>query len=149
MSLGAPDQCRRATGRRLLNAWSWARKPLLVLALLLLAGGLLALCAGGGPLMLLLYAGGIGIGSGLTFFASTILLLDYFGRKPNLELFATVNLISTVGSVGPAFAGLVFDRSGSFVPAFLSCRLAVITDGGDRRCIAAVASKPPHDVAPQ
>ena len=94
-------------------------KTLLAVALLLLAGGLLALCAGGSPLMLLLYVAGLGIGSGLTFFASTILLLDYFGRKPNLELFATVNVISTVGSVGPAFAGLVFDHTGSFVPAFL------------------------------
>jgi MFS family permease len=68
---------------------------------------------------MLVYAAGIGIGSGLTFFASTILLLDYFGRGPNLELFATVNLISTIGSIGPAFAGYIADRSGSFVPAFV------------------------------
>ena len=49
--------------------------------------------------------------------ASTILLLDYFGRGPNLELFAAINLISTVGAGGPAFAGFVADRTGSFVPA--------------------------------
>ena len=58
-------------------------------------------------------------GYGLTFFASTILLLDYFGRGPNLELFAAVNLISTIGAVGPAFAGFVADHTGSFVPAFV------------------------------
>jgi OFA family oxalate/formate antiporter-like MFS transporter len=94
-------------------------KRLLTGALLTLALGLVALCAAhGGPLMLV-YAAGIGIGSGLTFFASTILLLDYFGRGPNLELFSIVNVISTVGSVGPAFGGYIADRTGSFVPAFL------------------------------
>jgi len=138
LSLGALINAGGRLGGGLLSRVMDA-KPLLVLALLLLAGGLLALCVGGGPLMLLLYAGGIGIGSGLTFFASTILLLDYFGRKPNLELFATVNLISTVGSVGPAFAGLVFDHSGSFVPAFLilATLVAVIL-------VAAVRMKPPQ-----
>ena len=55
---------------------------------------------------MLVYAAGIGIGSGLTFFASTILLLDYFGRAPNLELFSIVNLISTIGSVGPGLCRL-------------------------------------------
>ena len=93
-------------------------RRLLVGALAILILGLIALCAaGGGPLMLA-YAAGIGIGSGLTFFASTILLLDYFGRRPNLELFSIVNVISTVGSVGPAFGGYIADRTGSFVPAF-------------------------------
>ena len=93
-------------------------KTLLLLALAILVVGIVALCLAHGPILMLVYAAGIGIGSGLTFFASTILLLDYFGRAPNLELFATVNLISTIGSVGPTFAGFVADRSGSFVPAF-------------------------------
>ena len=43
--------------------------------------------------MMLVYAAGIGIGYGLTLFSATILLLDYFGRGPYLELFSTVNLI--------------------------------------------------------
>ena len=60
--------------------------------------------------MMLVYAAGIGVGSGVTFFASTILLLDYFGRAPNLELFSIVNLISTIGSAGPVFEGFVADR---------------------------------------
>lgn len=93
-------------------------KILLLLSLAMLIIGLLALSAAHDLPLMLVYAAGIGVGYGLTFFASTILLLDYFGRAPNLELFAIVNLISVVGSGGPAFAGFVADHTGSFVPAF-------------------------------
>jgi cyanate permease len=116
-----------------------ARKMLL-LSLALLIVGLLALSVARDTPLLMVYAAGIGIGYGLTFFASTILLLDYFGRGPNLELFAAVNLISTVGSGGPAFAGYVADASGSFVPAFLllaAMTLAVL--------VAVALMRPPRD----
>jgi MFS family permease len=93
-------------------------KTLLLLSLAAMIVGLVALSAAHDLPLMLVYAAGIGIGYGLTFFASTILLLDYFGRAPNLELFAAINLISTVGSGGPAFAGFVADHTGSFVPAF-------------------------------
>ncbi|MEP6830752.1 MAG: MFS transporter [Rhizomicrobium sp.] len=93
-------------------------KILLLLSLTMLLVGLVALSAAHDLPLMLIYATGIGVGYGLTFFASTILLLNYFGRTPNLELFAIVNLISTVGSGGPAFAGFVADHTGSFVPAF-------------------------------
>lgn len=93
-------------------------KTLLLLSLAMLIGGLVALSAAHSMPLMLLYALGVGVGYGLTFFASTILLLDYFGRGPNLELFAAINLISTVGAGGPAFAGFVADHTGSFVPAF-------------------------------
>jgi OFA family oxalate/formate antiporter-like MFS transporter len=118
-------------------------KWLLSLALLVLLAGLLALCQSGNAAMLLVYAAGIGIGSGLTFFASTILLLDYFGRKPNLELFAAVNLISTVGSVGPAFAGLVADHTGSYEPAFLVLAALVFVI-----LLAVLRMQKPHWAAP-
>ena len=117
-------------------------RRLLVGALAILILGLLALCAAGsGPLMLA-YAAGIGIGSGLTFFASTILLLDYFGRRPNLELFSIVNVISTVGSVGPAFGGYIADRTGSFVPAF-----AILAGLVFLVLLSVLWMKPPHRVA--
>jgi MFS family permease len=66
--------------------------------------------------MMLVYAAGVGIGYGLTFFAASILLLDYYGRGPYLELFSTVNLISTIGAVAPTLAGLTRDQTGGFVP---------------------------------
>ena len=78
-----------------------------------------ALALGASPAFLTIYAIGIGIGSGLTFFASTILLLDYFGRAPNLELFSLINLISTVGAAAPWAAGVTRDQTGSFAPFLL------------------------------
>jgi len=102
----------------LLTSWVDARL-LLATSLGLLAAGMAALALGASPALLALYAVGIGVGSGLTFFASTILLLDYFGRAPNLELFSLLNLISTVGSAAPWAAGLTRDHSGSFAPFLL------------------------------
>ena len=101
-------------------------KWLLILSLAMLIVGLLALSVARDLPLMLVYAVGIGVGYGLTFFASTILLLDYFGRAPNLELFAAINLISTVGAGGPAFAGFVADHTGSFVPAFTILEVLVL-----------------------
>ncbi len=117
-------------------------RRLLVGALAILILGLIALCAAGSGTLMLAYAAGIGIGSGLTFFASTILLLDYFGRRPNLELFSIVNVISTVGSVGPAFGGYIADRTGSFVPAF-----AILAGLVFLVLLSVLWMKPPHRVA--
>jgi MFS transporter, OFA family, oxalate/formate antiporter len=100
-------------------------KTLLAVSLFSLVVGLLALGAARDVPMMLVYAAGIGIGYGLTFFAASILLLDYFGRGPYLELFATVNLISTVGAVAPTLAGLTRDHTGSFTPFFLALSVLV------------------------
>jgi MFS family permease len=94
-------------------------RTLLAVSLASLIIGLLALSTARDVPMMLVYAAGIGIGYGLTFFAATILLLDYFGRGPYLELFATVNLIATVGAVAPTLAGLTRDQTGSFTPFFI------------------------------
>lgn len=108
----------------ILSAFVGARL-LLIGALGLLATGMAALALGNSPALLTLFVIGIGAGSGLTFFASTILLLDYFGRKPNLELFSLLNLISTIGSAAPWAAGFTRDASGSFAPFFLAIALAM------------------------
>jgi MFS family permease len=113
-------------------------RVLLVVALGFLIIGLVALAEARGLPLMLVYAGGIGIGYGLTFFASTILLLDYFGRAPNLELFSIVNLISTVGSVAPTLAGLTRDHVGAFTPFFfaLAGLMAMVL-------VAAIMMRPP------
>ncbi len=100
-------------------------KTLLCVSLTCLVVGLLALGAARDLPMMLVYATGIGIGYGLTLFAATILLLDYFGRGPYLELYSTVNLISTAGAVAPTFAGLTRDHTGSFTLFFAGLAVMV------------------------
>ena len=94
-------------------------RKLLALSLLALIAGLVALAFAHSLPLLLFYAACIGIGYGMTFFASTILLLDYFGAAANLELFSIVNLIATLASVGPLLAGWTHDLTGGFVPFLL------------------------------
>jgi MFS transporter, OFA family, oxalate/formate antiporter len=114
-------------------------KSLLTASLGLLVIGLLALGVARDVPMMLVYAAGIGIGYGLTFFAASILLLDYFGRGPYLELFATVNLISTVGAVAPTLAGLTRDQTGGFTPFFVGLAALVVLV-----MLAVMMMRPPH-----
>jgi MFS family permease len=117
-------------------------RTLLVAALLSLVIGLLALAAARDLPMMLLYAAGIGIGFGLANFAATILLLDYFGRRPYLELFSAVNLIGTVGAVAPTLAGLARDRIGTFTPFLigLAALVALVM-------LSVLMMRPPHKAA--
>ena len=98
---------------------------MLCISLASLVVGLIALGVARDVPMMLVYAAGIGIGYGLTLFSATILLLDYFGRGPYLELFSTVNLISTIGAAAPTLAGLTRDRTGGFMPFFVALALLV------------------------
>ncbi len=100
-------------------------RTMLCISLASLVVGLIALGAARDLPMMLIYAAGIGIGYGLTLFSATILLLDYFGRGPYLELFSTVNLISTVGAAAPTLAGLTRDQTGGFTPFFVVLALLV------------------------
>ena len=91
---------------------------LLVFAQGLLVVGLLALSHATTPLLLTLYAVGVGVGFGLTVLAVSLLLLNYFGRRNNVELFSLTCLIGAVSAAGPFIGGFVRDRVGSFTPAF-------------------------------
>jgi MFS family permease len=64
---------------------------------------------------------GVGIGYGLSFTAPTVMLLKYFGKKANLELFSIMCLMSTLAAAGPAFGGWAKDTFGSFEGLFLIC----------------------------
>lgn len=99
---------------------------MLCISLACLVIGLFALGEARDLPMMLVYAAGIGIGYGLTLFSATILLLDYFGRGPYLELYSTVNLISTVGAAAPTLAGLTRDHTGGFMPFFVVLALVVV-----------------------
>ncbi|HTW36768.1 MAG TPA: MFS transporter [Rhizomicrobium sp.] len=96
-------------------------KAMMIVSLVALTFGMTALAyADGWPLMWV-YVVGVGIGFGLSFIASTILLYNYFGKGPNLELFSIMCFISTSAAFGPLFGGWARDTLGSFSGMFLLC----------------------------
>jgi hypothetical protein len=50
-----------------------------------------------------------------------MLLLDFFGKEANLDLYSLMCMISTVAALGPAFGGVVRDRLGNFDAVFMAC----------------------------
>jgi MFS family permease len=84
----------------------------------LLVVGLLALAQATTPLLLGLYALGVGVGFGLTVLAVSLLLLNYFGRRNNVELFSLTCLVGAVSAAGPFIGGLMRDHLGTFVLTF-------------------------------
>lgn len=113
-------------------------KWLLVGAQAMLVAGLVALGAATTLPMMLLYAVGTGVGFGLTVLAVTVLLLNYYGRRSNLELFSLTCLVGAVSAAGPFIAGAMRDRLGSFTPTFqlFAAVIAVVF-------VAALFMKPP------
>ncbi|KRA59885.1 MFS transporter [Caulobacter sp. Root655] len=91
---------------------------LLVFAQGLLVIGLLALARADSTPLLVLYAVGVGVGFGLTVLAVSLLLLNYFGRRNNVELFSLTCLIGAVSAAGPFIGGFMRDRLGTFTPTF-------------------------------
>ena len=89
------------------------------------------------PLMWL-YIIGVGVGFGLSFLSSTMLLLEYFGKKSYLELFSIKCMLSTVAALGPLLGGMMRDSVGDFHGLFLIH--AAITGG---LLICAILLKPP------
>ena len=113
-------------------------KILLVIALIALIGGMSALAQARGYPLMLAYAVGVGVGFGLSFVASTMLLLTYFGRRAYLELYSIMCLLSTAAALGPAVGGWARDTLGSFAGVFLLCALAAFV-----MLIATVFMTPP------
>jgi MFS family permease len=93
-------------------------KRLTVAALVLMAVGIAALAMARGYPLMLTYAAGVGIGYGVSSLTALLLLIRYFGRKRNLELFSIMALVSTLAAGGPWLAGWVRDRFGGFEGAF-------------------------------
>ena len=92
-------------------------RTLVLAALALLIAGLGALAITRGGWTAWAYALGVGAGYGLSYLATAVLLLRWFGPRRNLELFSVMALVSTLAAVGPWAAGLAHDRAGSFAPA--------------------------------
>ena len=107
--------CGGALGDRIDPRW------LLAGAQGMMALGLLALGHATTWPMMMLFAIGVGVGFGLTVLSVSILLLNYYGRKNNLEIFSLVCLVGAVSALGPVVGGEMRDRLGSFVPTFQVC----------------------------
>lgn len=101
-------------------------KKLLIGSLIIMVFGVICLSIATSWIWLILFVLCVGIGYGMTFLASSVLLSNYFGRGPYLELFSVVNLISTVACLAPFIAGAVKDYTNSFTPAFLIIAAPVI-----------------------
>ena len=94
-----------------------APRRLVQAALLSLIVGMSALAVTHGGWTSYAYAIAVGVGYGLSYLATAVLLLRWFGPRRNLELFSLMALVSTLAAVGPWAAGVVHDRTGGFSPA--------------------------------
>lgn len=93
-------------------------RTLVLSALALTAVGIAALALARGYPLMIVYVLGVGVGYGVSYLATTVLLLETFGRKPYLELFSIMCLVSTLAAAGPFVGGALKDRTGGFEGAF-------------------------------
>ena len=118
-------------------------RRLVIGALALTAIGIAALAAARSYPLMLTYVLGVGIGYGVSYLATILLLLNYFGRRRNLELFSIMCLVSTLAAGGPWLAGFMRDRFGGFEGAFwLFAGVGGSGDAGGDRDAAAETNHP-------
>ncbi|MGH8130906.1 MAG: CynX/NimT family MFS transporter [Steroidobacteraceae bacterium] len=113
---GAVSALSRALGGAL--ATRIDPKRLLVAAMISEAIGMAALSVADNWLALVVFAVADGFGFGMCFFATAMLLVNYYGPSENPEIFGTYNLITTAAMVGPATAGFFADTFGGFAGVF-------------------------------
>ncbi len=89
-------------------------KTLMIVSLAAVTVGAFALAEARGWALMTLYILGVGTGFGLSFLSSTLLLLQYFGKRANLELFSIMCMISTTAALGPLIGGWARDVLGNF-----------------------------------
>ncbi len=115
--------------------------PKWLLASALLAGvvGMAALASADNPVAIALFSFGEGYSFGMCLFATTILLVNYFGPREAPKTLGTMHVITTVGMVGPVLGGFVADRFGGFAGLFQVYALILFA------ClVATVLMKPPR-----
>jgi MFS family permease len=94
-------------------------RTLLVLALLANVMGMSALAFATSLPLAIAFAMFDGFAFGMALFATTALLIDYFGLKNSPALLGGVNLAATIAMLGPTLAGKTADVWGSFAPIFM------------------------------
>lgn len=83
-----------------------------------------------------------GFAFGMALFATTALIIDYFGLKNAPALLGALNLAATAAMAGPTIAGSAADKTGGFTPVFLVYAVAAFL-----AAIAVAAMKRPHAAA--
>ncbi len=121
---GAVSALSRAVGGGL--ATRIDPKRLLVAALIGETIGIAALSVADNWVAIIVFAVADGFGFGMCFFATAMLLVNYFGPSENPEIFGTFNLITTAAMIGPATAGYFADRFGGFAGVFQGCAVVMV-----------------------
>ena len=114
----------RALGGAIVRKIS-ARK-LLVAALLANTVGMSALAMATSPALAIVFALFDGFAFGMALFATTALMIDYFGLRNSPALLGALNLAATAAMLGPTIAGEAADRWGGFAPVFLVYAVAAL-----------------------
>lgn len=122
-------------------------KWLLVSALGAEVVGMLALSAADSPFAIALFVIGNGFGFGMCLFATTLLLVNYFGTERNPELLGAMHLVTTIAMIGPVFAGAVAERIGGFGVVFLGYAGLLVIVMIAVTMMQRPAPKPPPDPA--
>jgi MFS transporter, OFA family, oxalate/formate antiporter len=118
-------------------------RRLLVAALIGEAVAMAALSVADNWGAIVIFAVAEGFGFGMCFFATAVLLVNYFGPADNPEIYGTYNLITTLAMIGPAAAGFIADTFGGFASVFLGfCAIMLLMT------VVAVAMRPPRLPAP-
>ncbi len=101
-------------------------KWLLVSALVAEVISMLALAGANNMVAIALFAVAEGYASGMCYFATIMLLVNYFGTRDNAEILGTLNLVTTIAMLGPVLGGFIGDTFGGFAPVFQGISLLVL-----------------------
>lgn len=131
-----------ATGK-VTFGWATERVParfVVAASLCCQVAGILLLVGAGTSWWLWLFIPVYGLGFGALGAIMALLVQETFGLRAFGSVFGLVNLF-TLGSslVGPPIVGLVFDRTGSYAPAFLAIAAMFVVGA-----VAVAFARPPH-----
>ncbi len=94
-------------------------RALLIAALISNVAGMISLAFATTKAAAIAFALFDGFAFGMALFATTALIIDYFGLKNSPALLGAVNLAATAAMLGPTIAGAAADWTGGFAPIFL------------------------------
>ncbi len=117
-------------------------KWLLASAMVAEVVGMFALAVADNKTAIVLFAIGEGYGFGMSMFATTVLLINYYGPKEAPRTMGTMYLISTIAMLGPVTAGLIADKFGGFGSVFYGYAIVSAI------CLIAVVSMKPPQARP-